>query len=541
MPPVIFYRRHFCCQIHVSLPNFVKDIIPACEIYMKKVTWSILIFSLILISCGPNPTPELPTPIPPTRIPTLVPLDLSMPMQVGSSFNYVDGSTLVAVPAGSFIMGVDSDRSTHTVELRDYWIYATEVTNQQYSICVARGQCSPPDQIDDLGYTDFASQSDPVVGVTYEQAQAYCGFVNASLPTEAQWEKAARGTDGNKYPWGNDDPACDLLNFNNCTGNSTDVTKYPKGASYYGALDMEGNVYEWVADWYDALYYKDSKSQDPTGPDSGKARVIRSSSYKSNSAQIPVYIRSFASPGEHRRDLGFRCVVNDPTYFAPSCQLVSVADASQLSSVTTDCPAISIDSVAQSCSLGGGSIVTFKDDHPNDPNASIGGVSGCKVVSGIPGSFPLQFKCMNSSTAIMTTNCTYSGITNTSCPKNYQLDPTTGLCNWTGKSTSALQCLAGTYYDPVHNCCVNPTGVGANYPACPVGTVFIEDTSGHYVCLPGGNALNVQTQTKSVSPLVCPNVCSLNADTCSQLGQVFCSTLCQCFSVGFKCPKPTKP
>ena len=505
---------------------------------MKRIMWFVSIILLLLVSCVPNSTLELPTPVPATRIPTLVPLDLSMPMQVGSRFSYVDGSILAAVPSGSFTMGSGADYYPHVVALNDYWIYANKVTNQQYSICVAQGQCTPPNQIDDLGYTDFASQNDPVVGVTYDQADAYCSFINGSLPTEAQWEKAARGTDGSKYPWGNDDPACSLLNFNNCVGNSTDVTKYSKGISYFGAFDMEGNVFEWVADWYDALYYKNSPPQNPTGPDSGKARVIRSSSYKSSPDQTPVYTRFFASPGEHRRDLGFRCVVNDPTYFAPSCQLISVADASQLSSVTVDCPAISIDSVAQSCSLGGGSIVTFKDDYAKDPNASIGGVSGCKVISGIPGSFPLQFKCTTASTAVMTTNCTYSGITNTSCPDHYQLNAATGICEWAGKSNSGLECAAGNYYDPVHHCCSSSSGTATNSPICPVGTVFIEDTSGHYVCLPGESTLNVQAQSKSINPLVCPNVCSLNADVCSQRGLVFCSTLCQCFSVGFKCPKP---
>ena len=118
-----------------------------------------------------------------------------------------------------------------------------------------------------------------MVGVTYDQAMAYCNYVNGSLPTEAQWEKAARGPDGNLYPWGNDQPTCDLLNFNNCVHDLTDVMKYPKGKSAYGALDMEGNVFEWTADWYDALYYKNSPPGDPPGPDTGKARVIRSSSY----------------------------------------------------------------------------------------------------------------------------------------------------------------------------------------------------------------------------------------------------------------------
>jgi hypothetical protein len=429
-----------------------------------------------------------------------------------------------------------TDNYQHTVTLSNFWIYANKVTNQQYSNCVSQGQCTLPDQIDNLGYTDFASQNDPVVGVMYDQAAAYCNFVNGSLPTEAQWEKAARGPNGNKYPWGNDDPTCDLLNFNKCVGQSTDVTKYPQGKSYYGAIDMEGNVSEWVADWYDALYYKSSPSQDPTGPDSGRLRVIRSSSYRSNIDQTPAYTRFSASPGEHRRDLGFRCVVTDPTYFAPYCQLVSTADVSELLSVTVDCPVIAINSISQTCQAGGGAIVTFKDDHSTDPNASIGGIGGCKLVSGTPGSYPLQFKCTSASSAVMTSNCTYSGIANTSCPAHYQLDAATGICEWVGGRTTGLDCTIGNYYDPVHHCCVSVTGSNTNYPSCPVGKVFTEDTQGHFVCLPGGSALNVPTQIESVNPPVCPSTCSLSEDICSQRSLVFCSTLCTCISVGVKCP-----
>ncbi len=509
---------------------------------MQKFNLFFLAFILALTACAPASTPIPPTPtrVPPT--PTLAPLDLSASMEVGSSFTYIDGASLMAVPAGPFIMGDSgTDNYQHTVTLSAFWIYANKVTNEQYSLCVAQSQCTLPDQIDNLGYNDFASQNDPVVGVTYDQASAYCSFVNGSLPTEAQWEKAARGPDGNQYPWGNDDPSCDLLNFNNCVGQSTDVTKYPKGKSYYGALDMEGNVFEWVADWYDALYYKSSPAQDPAGPDTGNMRVTRSSSYRSNAGQVAAYTRFPDSPLDHRRDLGFRCVVTDPTYYAPYCQLVSAADASQLSSVTADCPVISINSVTQSCSVGGGAIVTFKDDHPNDPNASFGGIGGCKLVSGTIGSYPLQFRCTNPSTAVMTSNCTYTGITNTTCPAHYQLDPTTGVCQWIGGRTTGLDCTPGNYYDPVHHCCINVSGTGPIYPACPVGTVQVEDTKGHYVCLPGGNALNVPTQLVSVNPPVCANTCNLSDEICSQRNLVFCSTLCTCVSVGVKCPTRIVP
>ncbi|MCL4530507.1 MAG: formylglycine-generating enzyme family protein [Chloroflexi bacterium] len=509
---------------------------------MQKFNLFVLIFMLALTACAPASTPVPPTPtrIPPT--PTLAPLDLSAPMEVGSNFTYIDGASLVAVPAGPFIMGDSgTDNYQHTVTLGAFWIYANKVTNQQYAACVAQGQCTPPNQIDNLGYNDFASRNDPVVGVTYNQAAAYCNFVNGSLPTEAQWEKAARGPDGNQYPWGKDDPSCDLLNFNNCVGQSTDVTKYPKGKSYYGAFDMEGNVFEWVADWYDALYYKSSPSQDPAGPDTGGMRVIRSSSYRSNPGQVAAYTRFFTSPADHRRDLGFRCVITDPTYYAPYCQLVSMADASQLSSVTADCPVISIDSVAQTCPAGGGAIVTFKDDHPNDPNASFGGIGGCKLISGTPGSYPLQFKCTNASTAVMTSSCTYTGIENTTCPAHYQLDASTGICQWIGGRTTGLDCTPGNYYDPVHHCCINVSGAGPKYPNCPVGTVQTEDTKGHFVCLPSGSALNVPAQSASVNPPVCAVACSLDDNICSQKNLVFCSTLCTCISVGVKCPTHIGP
>jgi formylglycine-generating enzyme required for sulfatase activity len=502
--------------------------------FVTSIGWFVL-FSLG--SCAPVSTP-LPTLTPPPPTPTLAPVDLAPPVQVGSSLTYLDGSTLVAVPAGPFVMGGGgSENLEHTVTLSDYWIYATKVTNHQYSLCVGQAQCSPPDPIDNLGYTDFGHQNDPVVGVRYDQASAYCAFVNGSLPTEAQWEKLARGPDGNLYPWGNATPSCDLTNFNNCVGTTTSVTNYPKGKSYYGGLDTEGNALEWVGDWYSALYYQISPAQDPAGPDSGHSRVIRSASYKSILDQLPAYTRFFATPGEHRRDLGFRCVVKDPTYFAPACQLASAIAQSDVSSLTVDCPVISITSVSQNCQIGG-AIVTFNDDHSADPNASIGGVTGCKLISGTPGSFPLQFKCSSASTAVMNSNCTYLGISNPTCPSHYILNAQTGICEWEGSRTTGLECTFGNYYDPVHHCCVNQAGSGTNSPNCPVGTVYAQDTLGHSVCLPGGSALNVPQQVKSVNPPVCGGyTCSQNQDTCSQRNLVFCSTLCTCLSVGIKCPK----
>jgi formylglycine-generating enzyme required for sulfatase activity len=181
-----------------------------------------------------------------------------------------DGMTLVYVPEGEFVMGIDADdalaecqkyhaeckRDTftdeepqHIVVLDAYWIDQTEVTNGMYARCVAANVCSHPN-IDssrrDIYYGNSYFDNYPVVYVGWRSAQTYCEWADRRLPTEAEWEKAARGTSGNIYPWGNDAPNNTLLNFNDEVGDTTEVGKYPKGASPYGVLDMAGNVQEWV-------------------------------------------------------------------------------------------------------------------------------------------------------------------------------------------------------------------------------------------------------------------------------------------------------
>jgi hypothetical protein len=403
-------------------------------------------------------------------------------------------------------------------------------------LCAAEGACPAPDPVDNLVYSDFESQNEPVVGVTYAGAAAYCNYVNGALPTEAQWEKAARGPDANLYPWGNEDPICTLLNFNNCQKQTTDVTRYPEGKSHYGAMDMAGNVYEWIADWYDPLYYKSSPPDDPPGPDSGRARVIRSSGYRSNATQSLSYARAFSSPNDHRRDLGFRCVVKDPTYFAPACQLAAVVGTSDIASATIDCPEISIDVQTTACRYGGGAVVTFNNDHPRDPNASFGGIVGCKLLSGKPGLFPLSYACRNASIALLSSTCTYSGVHNEQCPPHYALNSAARVCQWEGSRSLGLDCPTGEFYDPVYHCCLVTSGHLADYPVCPVGMVFAETTPDQYACLPAASVRNVPPQVKSINPPVCPNTCNLTEEICGQRNLVFCSTTCGCLSVGVKCP-----
>jgi len=225
---------------------------------------------------------------------------------------------MVYVPAGDFLMGSsesdtlasDDEKPQHTVYLDAYWIDRTEVTNAQYRRCVEAGACSEPACWED---SDLNAPEQPVVCVYWYQAQAYCEWAGASLPTEAQWEKAARGTRGLIYPWGNTFYSARL----NCWEDrcydgyayTAPVGSFPSGASPYGALDMAGNVWEWVADWYDSGYYAHSPSRNPTGPATGKIQVLRGGSWLCDWRRVRAAKRSAGPPGSRYDVIGFRCVV----------------------------------------------------------------------------------------------------------------------------------------------------------------------------------------------------------------------------------------
>ena len=197
-------------------------------------------------------------------------------MGIGSTMvSKRDSMTLVYVPAGEFLMGsTDADLDAkadenpqHKVTMDTFWIDRTEVAKDQYQKCVDAGKCAVP-VCSGTGISDH-----PVVCVSWQDATNYCAWAGRRLPTEAEWEKAARGTDGRKYPWGNEAPDDKRLNYNANVGKTSAVGSYPSGASPYGALDMAGNVWEWVADWYDQNYYTSSPAQNPAGPDAGQFRV----------------------------------------------------------------------------------------------------------------------------------------------------------------------------------------------------------------------------------------------------------------------------
>ena len=221
----------------------------------------------------------------------------------------IDGMVMVYVPIGNFIMGSngrDSDeKPVHTVYLDAYWIDQTEVTNAMYRKCVAEGVCT---ENEDYG-NSFNGDQKPV-GVDWYQAKAYCEWAGRELPTEAQWEKAARGEDGRTYPWGEGaDPT--KANYSDNVGKTTNVGSYPDGASPYGALDMAGNVWEWVADLYGSDYYGNSPNNNPTGPDSGEYRVRRGGDWSfSNRILSHAANRVKSIPNVSSNGSGFRCALS---------------------------------------------------------------------------------------------------------------------------------------------------------------------------------------------------------------------------------------
>lgn len=222
-----------------------------------------------------------------------------------------DGMTQIYIPAGEFTMGVKEANSnrhiTHKVHLDAYWIDQVEVTNAMYARCLNAGECQPLAM--DNPYFGNAKHADyPVVYVTWDKAQTYCHWVGGRLPTEAEWEKAARGTDGWRYPWGKARAGDTLLNFNGTHGEPKSSYDYLAGASPYGVLNMAGNVREWVADWFDADYYSTSPYENPQGPPEGTAKVLRGGAYWDDAKQVQTFYRLYHTPNSPGQNRGFRCV-----------------------------------------------------------------------------------------------------------------------------------------------------------------------------------------------------------------------------------------
>jgi formylglycine-generating enzyme required for sulfatase activity len=222
------------------------------------------------------------------------------------------------VPAGTFYMGSNSEdelaaeyeKPPREVYLDAFWIDQTEVTVGQYRACVDAGVCSTPRQSSSATRPDYffggAFDDYPVLWVTWDDAVTYCRWVGSRLPTEAEWEMAARGPDGRIFPWGDSwNESC--TNAMNRLGDTRPVGSYPCGASPYNVLDMSGNVWEWVNDWFSDTYYADAPTSNPQGPSQGSQRAVRSGSWYSRLAWQRSANRGSAKPDFADDDIGFRC------------------------------------------------------------------------------------------------------------------------------------------------------------------------------------------------------------------------------------------
>jgi serine/threonine-protein kinase len=232
---------------------------------------------------------------------------------IGSTMIGDDGMILVFVPAGEFTMGSEvnsAEKPIHIVTLKAFWIDQTEVTNARYAKCVDAGICKPPILTFDFDNSDYANH--PVVYVNWDKAKTYCLWAGRDLPTEAQWEKAARGTGAFTYPWSNETPNKTLLNYNSNIGGTSKVASYKSGRNPYRAYDMAGNVWEWVNDWYSDTYYQSSPTSNPTGPDSGQYRILRGGSWGSIDLNVRSAFRGRYDPSRDMDDIGFRCARSLP-------------------------------------------------------------------------------------------------------------------------------------------------------------------------------------------------------------------------------------
>jgi formylglycine-generating enzyme required for sulfatase activity len=340
----------------------------------KKFVISLISFVLGLILCACSggqtsiPTnPPLPTAQSQTEAATQAPEIVPTPSQTlapvssPSAIPTVQATSLPAtitdpkgvpmalVPAGPFTMGVNPDEAlaecqkiyyaptacdrkfyedsepAHTVTLDDFYIDVYEVTNSRYAECVGAGACTIPSNKSSYSRGDYYTSPDyadyPVIFVSWEQARAYCEWRGGRLPTEAEWEKAARGTDGRFYPWGN---TFDGTKANYCDKNCVKgwrdtknddgypeiaaVGSYPQGVSPFGIFDMAGNVQEWVADWRDPFYFATSPAQNPIGPEAGGGRVLRGGAWFSPADFLLTFNRDPAAPEFQENTTGFRCV-----------------------------------------------------------------------------------------------------------------------------------------------------------------------------------------------------------------------------------------
>ncbi|MGC8856133.1 MAG: formylglycine-generating enzyme family protein [Anaerolineae bacterium] len=312
---------------------------------MKRLIPILVALSVLVTACQmgggqAQPTPlALPTAFP-TNTPAVNPTQSSGggKVEAGSErTSPVDGMVQVYIPAGTFQMGgIDSkasqdEKPVHPVTMHGFWIDKVEVTNAMYMLCVKAGACRLPHETKSQTRQSYFNNPEyndyPVVYVGWGDAKAYCEWANRRLPTEAEWERAARGDDFRTYPWGDERPDSSRANFNFYVGDTTRVGSFPAGASPFGVLDMAGNVAEWVNDFYDAGYYSSAINVNPPGPLARANyfnRVVRGGTFQDGEIDIRLANRASVlgpnpdapldSPqyyGEFSPKIGFRCAADE--------------------------------------------------------------------------------------------------------------------------------------------------------------------------------------------------------------------------------------
>lgn len=294
-------------------------VIAACSIPAPGLQIPSQMGSLTPVAASPSGTaaPTRTATLEPSSTPTLTGtevIELTL-TSLPDYFSDARGVAMAYIPAGPFLMGNDrgsaDEQPIHPVRLDAFYIDAFEVTNEHYRACVEAGVCLPVKKQSSATrsyyYENRRYENFPVLFVDWSMARTYCeSWREARLPTEAEWEKAARGERSTIYPWG-DEPDCKFANYGDCLGDTSSTKIYALGASRYGVYNLAGNVWEWVGDWYSDNYYRSSPRADPQGPDAGTERVLRGGSWKDNYADIRSVNREAEKPSYSSQFIGFRC------------------------------------------------------------------------------------------------------------------------------------------------------------------------------------------------------------------------------------------
>ncbi len=286
---------------------------------MKKIV-SILSILFLLVSCTPICEATLYKRII-KHMPWYVPEDKRVHFTLPADFDDTAFSSIdwIYIKSGEFTMGsseldverADDEIPQHRVYLDAYWISKTEITNTMYNNCVEAGVCKySVSFVTNPHYLDPAYANHPVVYINWRSAQTFCNWIGGRLPTEAEWEKAARGPDGAQYPWDSNLDALIFTNSNNVVGDTTPVNAFPGSVSYYGVQDMNGNVREWVYDWYDPNYYAHSPYNNPQGPEKTGLKVLKGASYTDSLRYTRAANRLAHKPNSPGATRGFRCAMS---------------------------------------------------------------------------------------------------------------------------------------------------------------------------------------------------------------------------------------